>query len=88
MGVMKSDKTEGEAYNLGNPDERTVLETAKLIKELTGSTAEIVFEELPEDDPTRRQPDISKIKAAIQWQPKIDLEAGLEKTIEYFRGVV
>lgn len=86
VAVMDNQKAEGAVYNLGNPDERTVLDTAKLIKELTKSSSEIIFKELPSDDPTRRQPDISRVKTDIGWEPKVDLIAGLEKTIEYFRG--
>jgi dTDP-glucose 4,6-dehydratase len=72
--------------NIGNPNEMTVLEFAKKIIELTGSTSTIVFKPLPEDDPQVRQPDISKAKELLGWEPKVDLELGLKKTIEYFRS--
>lgn len=88
----------GETINLGNPQEYTVLETAKTIYQLikaeqnlseTEIAAEfdkmITFKDLPKDDPTRRQPDISKAKEFLDWQPSIDFEAGLKPTIEYFK---
>jgi dTDP-glucose 4,6-dehydratase len=71
--------------NIGNPHEMTVLEFAKKIIEITGSKSSIVFKPLPEDDPQVRQPDISKAKAILGWEPKVKLEEGLQKTIEYFR---
>jgi dTDP-glucose 4,6-dehydratase len=71
--------------NIGNPHEMTVLEFAKKIIEITGSKSPIVFKPLPEDDPQVRQPDISKAKAILGWEPKVKLEDGLQKTIEYFR---
>jgi UDP-glucuronate decarboxylase len=70
--------------NLGNPDEFTILELAELIVELTNSNSEIVFEPLPQDDPVRRQPDISLAEEKLGWSPKIKLREGLVKTIEYF----
>ncbi len=70
--------------NIGNPDERTVLELAQLIIELTGSSSPIVFEPLPVDDPTRRCPDISLARSALGWEPEIELRAGLTRTIEWF----
>jgi dTDP-glucose 4,6-dehydratase len=72
--------------NIGNPSEMTVLEFAKKIIELTGSTSTIVFKPLPEDDPQVRQPDISKAKELLGWEPKVNLELGLKKTIGYFRS--
>ncbi|MBP8625554.1 MAG: SDR family oxidoreductase [Syntrophorhabdaceae bacterium] len=72
--------------NLGNPQEVSILETAKRIIDITGSQSEIIFERLPEDDPKRRCPDISKAKKYLKWQPKVPLEKGLTKTIEYFSG--
>ena len=71
--------------NLGNPKEFTILETAKLIKKLTGSKSKFIFEKLPLDDPTRRQPDISKAMALLSWTPKIEFEEGLIKTIKWFK---
>jgi len=72
-------------FNLGNPDEHTILDLAKLIKEITYSDSKLVFEPLPTDDPQRRKPDISKIKATLGWESKISLYEGLQRTIEYFR---
>jgi dTDP-glucose 4,6-dehydratase len=72
--------------NIGNPHEMTVLEFAKKIIELTGSKSAIVYKPLPEDDPQVRQPDISKAKAILGWEPKVKLEEGLLKTIDYFRN--
>lgn len=71
--------------NLGNPREMTVLEFAKQIRDATGAESEIVFEPLPEDDPQRRQPDITKARILLGWEPRVDLEEGLRRTIEWFR---
>ncbi|MGZ8495266.1 MAG: UDP-glucuronic acid decarboxylase family protein, partial [Candidatus Binatia bacterium] len=71
--------------NLGNPYEMTVLEFAKKIIEMTQSKSEIVYKPLPEDDPQVRQPDITKARNILGWEPKVRLEEGLVKTIEYFR---
>ncbi len=71
--------------NLGNPYEMTVLEFAKKIIEMTQSKSEIVYKPLPEDDPQVRQPDITKARSILGWEPKVRLEEGLVKTIEYFR---
>jgi UDP-glucuronate decarboxylase len=70
--------------NLGNPDEFTVLELANKVIELTKSKSEIAFNELPEDDPRKRCPNISLAKKMLTWEPKVNLEEGLQKTIEYF----
>ena len=74
--------------NLGNPGEFTILSLAETIIHLTGSKSDIIFESLPQDDPLQRQPDISLARKKFQWEPKVKLEAGLKKTIEYFKGVV
>lgn len=71
--------------NIGNPHEMTVLEFAKKIIELTGSKSPIVYKPLPEDDPQVRQPDITKARTLLGWEPKVKLDAGLAKTIDYFR---
>ena len=70
--------------NLGNPSERTILDFAKLIIEMTNSNSKIVYKPLPGDDPTQRKPDISLAKKELDWEPKIDIRDGLNKTIEYF----
>jgi len=74
--------------NLGNPHEISILDLAKLIIELTGSSSKIKFEEKPADDPSQRQPDITKAKQLLNWQPTTPLEEGLKKTIEYFKNRV
>jgi UDP-glucuronate decarboxylase len=71
--------------NLGNPNETPILELAQKIIELTGSNSKIVFKPLPQDDPRRRCPDITKAKIILNWEPKISLEEGLKRTIEYFK---
>ena len=71
--------------NVGNPGEFTIKELAEKVSELTGSKSELVYEPLPSDDPMQRQPDISLAKEKLKWEPKIKLEEGLVKTIEYFR---
>ncbi len=75
---------EHEPTNIGNPSEMTVLEFAREIIRLTKSGSEIIFTELPEDDPKVRQPDITKARAVLDWEPKVKLEDGLKKTIEFF----
>ncbi len=84
---MNSDHS-GEVINTGNPTELTVKETAELIKKLTNSDSEIVYKDLPKDDPTRRKPDISKAKELLNWEPAVSLEEGLRKTIEYFKNEI
>lgn len=74
--------------NLGSPAERTVLETASLIKERTGSPSVTVFEPLPPDDPKQRRPDITLAESGLGWTPRVSFEEGVERTIEFFRGIV
>lgn len=71
--------------NLGNPGEFTIKELAEKVIEFTGSNSEIIYKDLPKDDPTRRKPDISLAKEKLDWQPSVDLDVGLKKTIEYFK---
>lgn len=71
--------------NLGNPSEYTILQLAETIQRLIDPTAEIVFKPLPQDDPQRRQPNISRAKSHLGWEPSVPLEEGLAKTIAYFR---
>jgi UDP-glucuronate decarboxylase len=73
--------------NLGNPSEMTILELAKKIIELTGSKSKIVFKPLPQDDPVKRKPDITLAKKELKWEPKVKVDDGLKKTIEYFRNI-
>lgn len=73
---------EREPVNLGNPAEMTLLEFAETIQRILGTNSPLEFQELPEDDPVRRQPDISKAKALLDWSPKVDLEQGIRLTID------
>jgi dTDP-glucose 4,6-dehydratase len=73
-----------EPVNIGNPDEMSLLEMAKTVVELTGSRSEIVFEALPVDDPQVRQPDITRARDLLSWQPEVDLREGLTKTIDHY----
>ena len=74
--------------NIGNPNEFTMLELAQQILTLTGSKSEICFLPLPADDPRQRKPDITLAKERLSWEPKVDLSAGLRKTIAYFENLV
>jgi dTDP-glucose 4,6-dehydratase len=74
-----------EPVNIGNPAEMTILDFAQKILALTGSTAQIVFKPLPVDDPRVRQPDITRAKRLLGWQPKVDFESGVRETIGYFK---
>jgi dTDP-glucose 4,6-dehydratase len=76
---------EPDPVNIGNPSELSVLEFARTIQRLTGTRSEIVFKPLPEDDPKVRQPDITRARTLLGWEPKVKLEEGLTRTIEYFR---
>ena len=72
--------------NIGNPyTEHTVAELAELVVEVTGSSSEIVYEPLPVDDPTQRQPDITLARSLLGWEPKVGLREGLSRTADYFR---
>jgi len=73
--------------NLGNPREFTILQLAKLVIELTGTRSQLVYEPLPADDPTQRQPDISLARKRLDWEPTIELRDGLAKTIDWFRSI-
>jgi dTDP-glucose 4,6-dehydratase len=81
MGV-----THHDPVNIGNPQEKTVLELARIIKEMTNSKSEIVMKPLPTDDPKRRLPDITKAKTLLGWTPKKEFIEGLKETIEWYRG--
>ena len=74
-----------EPVNIGNPNEMSVLEFADKVIEIIGSESRIVFEELPVDDPKVRRPDISRAKEVLGWEPKVGLDEGLKRTVEYFR---
>jgi dTDP-glucose 4,6-dehydratase len=83
-----ADSDEHLPVNIGNPDEWTILECAEEILKVTGVSGNIVFKPLPQDDPTRRRPDIRKAKALLGWQPEVKLRQGLELSLEYFEGCV
>ncbi len=85
-GLMESDL--GEPCNVGNPHEMTMLQLAEHINHFTGNTAGIVFRPLPQDDPTRRRPDISRARATFGWEPKVGFEAGVGATVAHFRALM
>jgi dTDP-glucose 4,6-dehydratase len=74
--------------NIGNPTEWTILECANAVRRVTGSTSKIVFRPLPQDDPSQRQPDISKARRLLNWEPIIDLDTGLNLSLDYFRACI
>ncbi len=86
--AMETAGTCGEVINIGNPEEKTILEFAEIIKRLTESDSEIIYEELPEDDPKQRKPDIQKAERLLGWTPKTKLEEGLGETINYFKNII
>jgi UDP-glucuronate decarboxylase len=88
MALMDSDDSVTGPVNIGNPGEFTIRELAEQVIFITGSTSSIIEKPLPQDDPRQRRPDISLAKSVLGWEPKIQLEQGLKKTIDYFRGVV
>jgi UDP-glucuronate decarboxylase len=73
--------------NLGNPDEVAILELAELVCMLTGSCSGLQFAPIPADDPVRRRPDITLARKHLGWEPQVGLHAGLERTVDYFRGL-
>jgi len=77
-----------EPVNIGNPDEFTILECARLVLKVTGSKSSIAHEPLPEDDPRQRCPDIAKARQLLGWEPKTDLESGLKLCLAYFRQAI
>ncbi|MBW2985014.1 SDR family oxidoreductase [Candidatus Woesearchaeota archaeon] len=83
--MMKQNHT--GPINLGNPKEFSILELAKKVIKLAGSSSKIVFKPLPEDDPMQRRPDITLAEEKLGWEPKVELEEGLKKTIEYFKSI-
>lgn len=90
-GLIKMMESEDETtgpINLGNPDEFTIKELAEKVISFTDSESKIIFEDLPEDDPQKRKPDITKAEEILNWEPKIKLDEGLQKTINYFKELV
>ena len=86
MRLSKSD--EHLPVNIGNPNEFTILECAELVLKVTGSKSRIRYEPLPQDDPKQRRPDITKARELLGWEPNVDLETGLRKSLDYFRKAV
>ena len=86
--VRLMESKENDPVNIGNPHEMTIEAIARTIIRMTGSKSQIVFRPLPEDDPKVRQPDITRARTILGWEPKVSLEEGLTKTLEYFRGKV
>ena len=88
-GILRLlDSNTNEPVNIGNPHELTIKEIAQTIIRMTGSSSQLVYRPLPEDDPKVRQPDITKARTLLGWEPQVPLEEGLTKTIEYFRKKV
>lgn len=88
-GIMRLAKSDEHLpVNIGNPNEFTILECAKRVLEVTGSKSKIALKPLPQDDPKQRQPDISKAKRLLGWEPKIQLEEGLRLSLDYFKSAV
>ena len=88
-GILRLSRSEEHMpTNIGNPVEFTILECAEAILEVTGSKSELVFEPLPQDDPTRRKPDISKAKKILDWEPKVSLREGLKLSLDFFKSKV
>jgi dTDP-glucose 4,6-dehydratase len=80
--------SENDPVNIGNPHEMTIAEIAETIIRMTRSRSKIVYRPLPTDDPKQRKPDITRARTLLKWEPKVQLEEGLVKTIEYFRRKV
>jgi nucleoside-diphosphate-sugar epimerase len=74
--------------NLGNPEERTLLNLAEIVLEITNSTSNLEFRDLPEDDPKQRCPDITKAKTLLDWQPTVDIRAGIRSTADWISKIV
>jgi len=88
-GILRLAKSDEHfPVNIGNPDEFTILECARRVIAITGSKSQIRYNKLPQDDPKQRQPDISKAKNLLQWEPKVNLDAGLRMSLDYFREAV
>ncbi len=88
MQIMNSDENLVGPFNIGNPSEFTIKELAYMIKEKINPDISIIYKPLPSDDPKQRKPDISKVKNTFGWEPKVQLDEGLDKTISYFKEVL
>ena len=85
-GILKlADSDENDPVNIGNPHEMTIEGIARTIIKMTGSKSKIIYQPLPVDDPKVRQPDITRARTLLGWEPKVTLDQGLVKTIEYFK---
>jgi dTDP-glucose 4,6-dehydratase len=88
-GILRLARSDEHApVNIGNPTEWTILECANAVLRITGSTSKIVFRPLPQDDPSQRQPDISKARRLLNWEPIIDLDTGLNLSLDYFKACI
>ena len=88
MRMMNNEKGFVGPVNLGNPSERSILDFAKNIIDMTNSRSKISFKPLPQDDPIMRKPDIAVAKTELGWEPKVDFRTGIQKTIDYFSGII
>lgn len=88
MLAMEQPETAGQVFNLGNPDEYSVLEFARLVSRELGSDAGVTFRPLPDDDPVRRKPDITRAREVLGWWPEVPLGEGIRRTAGWFRGVL
>ena len=86
--MMESETDVTGPINLGNPGEFTIKELAEKVIEMTGSTSKLVYEDLPADDPKQRQPDITRAKTMLNWEPTVPLDEGLKRTVEYFSALL
>ncbi len=88
-GILRlSESSEHDPVNIGNPQEWTILECAQEVQSVVGAKSEIVFKPLPQDDPTRRRPDITRAQNLLGWSPKVALREGLERSMEYFAACI
>jgi dTDP-glucose 4,6-dehydratase len=86
-GILRlMDSDTHDPVNIGNPQELTIEQIARTIIALVGSTSRIVYRPLPQDDPKQRQPDITRARTILGWEPRISLEEGLAKTVDYFKA--
>ena len=86
--LMDTDATVTGPINIGNPVEFTIKELAEQVVEMTGSKSQIIYHDLPDDDPKQRCPDISKAQSVLGWEPKVPLNQGLSQTVSYFDGLL
>jgi dTDP-glucose 4,6-dehydratase len=88
-GILRlAESKENDPVNIGNPHEMTIEDIARTIIRMSGSPSQLVYRPLPEDDPKVRQPDITRARTLLGWEPKVGLEEGLTRTLEYFRAKV